>query len=74
MRMAWKRERAGVSVGGSGAGKGEGQGTHHGGARGQAQELGDQGVDVQAHDMRRLQQQGLQAAEGGELHHAVRAG
>lgn len=45
--------------------------THHGGAGGEAKELGDQCVNVQAHDLGRFEQQWLEAAERGELHHAV---
>ena len=45
--------------------------THHGGAGGEAEELGDQRVHVQAHYLGSFEQQRLEAAQCGELHHAV---
>lgn len=45
--------------------------THHGGAGGEAEELGDQCVDVQAHDLGGFEQQRLEAAQGGELYYTV---
>lgn len=48
--------------------------THHGRARAEVQELGDEGVNVKTHNLRCFQQKRLKAAEGGELYHTVRAG
>lgn len=58
-----------------GAGWGQRRGhTHHSGAGGEAEELGDQCVNVQTHDLGSFKQQWLEAAQCGELHHTVRAG
>ena len=45
--------------------------THHGRAGGETEELGDQCVDVQAHDLGGFEQQWLEAAQGGELYYTV---
>lgn len=48
--------------------------THHGRARAEVQELGDEGVNVKTHNLGCFQQKRLKAAEGGELYHTVGAG
>lgn len=50
--------------------RGEGR-THHGRAGGEAEELRDQCVNVQAHDLGGFKQQRLEAAQGGELYYMV---
>lgn len=48
--------------------------THHGGAGGEVKELGDQCVDMQAHDLGSFEQQWVEAAQCGELYYTIGAG
>jgi len=45
--------------------------THHGGAAGEGQHPGDQGLQLLDEGRRRLQEDGLQAAQRGQLHPLV---